>query len=357
VDKLKALPVQLIEVDGGVIVRRGCTQVKITGEGAAEVVELVLNAAFTEGGVTPDEVSGIVAAPARESVLDLVEQLRLRRILVPTDGKELPPPERESELEVFYWHFGAHPADVALRIQEKRIAVLGVNAVSRRLVSALTETGVKGIDVVDFPLLRNLRLFDAAGQLSADAWGVPGKRPLAYDAWAESSEPPDCLVATSDYGALQVMRELNRFCVAQRQHFFPVVLQDVFGYVGPLVVPGQTACFECLRARQNANMDDPATVRAAESAAFQGQLVQGVHPSLASVLGDIAAVELTKFYSGVIPASHAGALIEVNLLRPELHLRRVLKVPRCGVCSRLNSHSPTSTTRDIPDIRDWNLPQ
>ena len=38
---------------------------------------------------------------------------------------------------------------------------------------------------------------------------------------------------------------------------------------------------------------------------------------MASILGDIAAMELTKFYGGVLTA-RVGTLLKVNLLRPEL---------------------------------------
>jgi len=357
VERLKALPVQLVEVDDGVILRRGCTQLMVSGPEAAKTVGMILTAAYG-AGITVEEARAASAAPLRDDVEDLIVKLRERLILVPGDAEAPPPPQQETELEVFYWHFGTRPEQVAQRIQQKRIAILGVNTISRRLATVLAETGVAGVEVIDFPLLRNLRLFDDRGRLNAGAWGVPGKSPLAFETWADgASESMDCLVATSDFGAQQIMRDWNRFCVQYKQHFFPVVLQDVIGYVGPLVVPGETACFECLRGRQNANMDDPKSARAAEDRAFQGQMVNGFHPSLASVLGDFAAIELTKFYSGSIPASRAGSLIEVNLLYPELNIRRVLKVPRCAVCSNLNRRSSASVTKDIPSAQDWSVPK
>jgi hypothetical protein len=38
-------------------------------------------------------------------------------------------------------------------------------------------------------------------------------------------------------------------------------------------------------------------------------------------------------------------LLEVNLLRPELRARKVLKVPRCSVCSPLTRQSTISLER------------
>jgi hypothetical protein len=56
----------------------------------------------------------------------------------------------------------------------------------------------------------------------------------------------------------------------------------------------------------------------------------------------MAALELTKFYGGVLPFSRAGAMIEVNLMAPSLVTRRVLKIPRCTVCSKMKSLSSSA---------------
>jgi thiazole/oxazole-forming peptide maturase SagC family component len=120
----------------------------------------------------------------------------------------------------------------------------------------------------------------------------------------------------------------------------------MIGSVGPLVVPGDTACYECLRARENANLADPQLARASEAGAFQRRAVTGFHPSMASVLGDLAAIELTKFFGGGLP-TRVGRLIEVNLLATTLRTRKVLKVPRCQVCSPANRRSEISTDKNI----------
>ena len=165
---------------------------------------------------------------------------------------------------------------------------------------------------------------------------------MPYEKWVQSLKPEslDCLIATSDFGGLQLMRQWNEFCVQHGRHFLPVVLQDLIGYVGPLVIPGETACFECLRARQNANLEEASARRAAEHAAFEGQGIVGCHPAMASVLGDIAAIELTKFYGIRMPIWQVGTLIEVNLLAGRMTPRKVLKVPRCAVCGTLNRAAP-----------------
>ena len=141
-----------------------------------------------------------------------------------------------------------------------------------------------------------------------------------------------CLVATSDFGGSHLMRQWNSFCVEQGVHFLPVVLDRFIGTLGPLVIPGETACYECFRLRENANMDAPEIDRAPEVGAPDRQAITGFHPAMASVLGEVAALELCKFYGGGVPF-RANRVIEINLLHPSMTPRRLFRLPRCPVCS------------------------
>jgi hypothetical protein len=79
--------------------------------------------------------------------------------------------------------------------------------------------------------------------------------------------------------------------------------------------------------------------------AYEGQGVGGFLPSMASVLGDITAIELTKFYSRALPLWKTGTVMEVNLLAGRIDSRKVLRVPRCRVCSNLLRRSSTSMVK------------
>lgn len=345
--RLRHLPVQRVSTEDGVILARGCEEFKVAGRGADEAVCLILNTAGTRGA-TREAILSRFAGPDREHAEALVDKLVARRILVPADGDDnghLADGQPESALEVFYWHFGLRQEEAADRLSRRQICILGVNAISRRLAEALRAVEARHVEVVDYPLLRNIRLFEE-DRLRSDAWPAHLPQPAAYDAWGERMETqtPDCLVAACDFGGQPVLREWNEFCVQQKITFLPVWLDRMVGYVGPLVIPGETPCFECLRARENANASDPETLRLTETTAGDRQPVIGFHPSMASILGDIAAVELTRLYSEMMPWE-GGRHIEVRMLVPETITRRLLKVPRCRVCSPLNRRSAVSVTK------------
>ncbi|MBM4256623.1 MAG: TOMM precursor leader peptide-binding protein [Deltaproteobacteria bacterium] len=354
---LKALPAQFVQTADGAVLSRGCVQVKISGERAADTVKAVLTLA-TEEGASKEQICEFFAAPDRPAVAALVDQLLTRRILVPADTVETSGERVEGTLDIFYWHFGEKTSTVTERLNEKQIVVLGVNAVARQIVSALRAVQAENVTVIDYPLLRNLRFFDN-GVVHSNEWLSPLPRPVSYQEWAQDLDPQsfDCLVATSDFGGFQVMREWNEFCVSHQRHFLPIMLDNLIGYVGPFVIPGETACYECLYVRENANADEPQLKRSVEAASIHHQAVTGFHPSMASVLGDIAALELTKFYGGLggVPW-RVGAVIEVSLLAADMKARKLLKVPRCAVCSPVRTRSTTTPNKSafMPG-HDWNV--
>jgi len=342
-ERLIALPVQVISVEGGVLLVRGVKEIYITGENAEHLVSVVLTAA-SGSGVTRRDLIEKFAATERETVSKLIETLVSRSILVPA-GNSGVPDAVESGLEVFYWHFGQTAAVTIDNINKKRIAVLGVNSISRSMVSALRSIGVANVKVIDFHILRNLRMHDPVGNLLPEEWPLPS--PLTYEEWSESLEQEEisCLVATCDFGGTDLMLEWNRFCVETGCHFLPVVQDRFTGTIGPLVIPGETPCYACLLLRQNSNIIAPARERLAETSAPDRQAVIGLHPAMTAVLGQLAAMELCKLYGGGIPW-YASRLIEMNVLGPTIVSRNVLKLPLCPVCSPATKISSAYLSKD-----------
>jgi len=341
--RLRALPVRLLHTDRGVIIKRSRTELLITGEGAGPAVQQILEVA--SDGATRNEMARLFPASARAVVLELVDRLGERRLVVPEDdlaGAREP----EEAIDIFYWELGRRPEEVTGDLAQTSIAILGVNSISRQLAHALASSGATNVEVVAYPLLCNLRMLDGDGTLNHDEWpsdvGV-----VEYSDWQPRAADADCLVVTSDFGGLDLIRRWNTYALRHDIHLLPVVLQDLMGYVGPLVIPHETPCYECLRVRENSHFQDAESQRAMEPCAAQTQSVAGFHPSMASILGDIAALELGRFYGRWAPPRVVGTLIEVNMLGPSMVTRPILKVPRCTACSPLMRTGTTNIRRDI----------
>ena len=197
-------------------------------------------------------------------------------------------------------------------------------------------------------MLRNLSLYDDTGTLRPDDLGVNMPAPVEEAAWratAAGHGRPTLLVGTSDFGGKTLLRRWNEYAVGHGVSFFPVVLQHMVGSIGPVIVPYETPCYECVRGRENSNMDDPETQRELETAAFEGQFSAGYHPLMPRLVADQAAFELTKVYSG-IDTRPTGRLITISPLSNALSVHRVLRLPYCPVCGVDARHARPALAAD-----------
>lgn len=345
-ERYRALPVQVIEAGDVLVLKRGVTEVKIGGAGALEVVRALLAAASGEP-VTLDALLAGFAEGERPSAAALLQHLLRRRLLVPAGAEAGDAPAgRERPEEVFYWQFGQREEQVLARLDEQRIVVVGVNTIARQLLAGLLATGARSIACVDDPALRNIHLFDETGVPRPGLWPADAPvRALAGGPHDLDPESFDCLVVTADFGGLGLLRAWNEYCVLHRRLFLPVALQDAIGYVGPLVVPGETACFECFRQRVATHVPDPHVRLAIEAAAAGGRGPAGFVPPMTALLGDLAAMELLKFFGLGPPLWQVGTVIEVNLMLPDVTARRVLKLPRCPICTPVAERPSLSIAR------------
>ncbi|MEA2328255.1 MAG: hypothetical protein QOE68_3214, partial [Thermoanaerobaculia bacterium] len=287
-----------------------------------EIVAAVIEAAAD--GATASSIIARFEAPAHPAVRSLIAELRARRILV--TGR--PSAEDETPEDVFYWHFDLDYEDVGRALTERPFVIIGVNRVTERLMEGLRASGAKSVTLLDDPLLRG----------NADAVAAEAGE------WAAAVDPQSKprVVITSEFGGHGLLRDWNRFCVERGLEWMPVVLDDVVARVGPIVIPGRTACLECVRARQNANAEDLGRLRVIES----DRPVAASHPILAAVAGEVAAFELLKAATR-IPRWQVGTMIEISLLVPSLVSRKVLRLPRCLVCSSLNRSAPVTLKKSV----------
>jgi bacteriocin biosynthesis cyclodehydratase domain-containing protein len=140
---------------------------------------------------------------------------------------------------------------------------------------------------------------------------------------------PDLLIATADWPPHELPGWVNEACMARGVAWigagqFPPKLR-----VGPLVVPGRTACHECLEIA--ARRDYPLY---GELARWRGRGQTpdaGVGP-VCGVIGSLLASEAMHFLAGREPASAGHALL-LDLQTMELRREPVERQPDCDRCN------------------------
>jgi len=327
-DKLYALSFQIIEQPAGILIKRGCLTFKINAPHISSLLHSLLKHLPAEG-ISETDLLAQFTETERPRYKILLDALKQRQLIVTTPPTEQP----ESPDALFYWHFQQTPQTVAEKLSAQQIAIVGINTITIKLGTLLQEAGVAQVQWLDDPVLRHLPYFDTAGHLTQT---LPYPITLVEEQGSAIpvAAPPKCLIAAADFGGQHTLLAWNQYCVNHNILFLPILLQDLIGYLGPLVVPGETACLACLRARSQANRQDFALWEQIDTQVSTHSAV-GFHPLMSSMLAELAVLELTKFYAE-IPAVQVGHLIKVNLLATQMHSHKVLKIPRCPVCSTLN---------------------
>lgn len=328
---LRPAAVQIIESDAGIVLRRGVTQVLIEGTHAADLIRLILTAAGRDGGATPEQLCALFPDQERDEILRLLRALHSRRILMQSGETTESIGAEESNLDLYQWQFGRTAVEVETDLDKVSLLAVGLNRMTERLVLALRGAGFKQIEVIDDPMLRNPEVPSSLDHWHSMEWGEVQLQ----------SGSITCLIAGSDFGGQKLLLPWNRLCLRYGVNFFPVVLQEMVGWVGPYVIPGHTACLECLRARQNSHLTSPYERRLHEDVAAQGQSLAAWHPSMLHVTADVAAFELHRFHAK-LPRWKVGKAIQVHLLSSTMNVRKVFRAPRCVACSSLHEAIPTN---------------
>lgn len=329
----RLLGLQVIAHDGGVILKRGTTRVFLTGDGVAELVDLLVERLAGGRSVAMSQVTAEVGSARRDALLEVIETLKAHRFLTTAETNE--DPSRRHE-DVFFWNYQTSFAEIVGELADVPLTVFGVNTIGLALLGNLRGCGFADITFVDHPALRNVGYFDSTRQLRPAISGALSVPPEPLEDWSTANpNPGGCLVVCCDFGGRPLMREWNRFAVDRNVFFYPIVLLDHVAQIGPLVRPGAGPCYECLWARQDANMADAARERAGEAEPDSGQLAIGYLQPMARVAADFAAVDLLKTFSRSLSTGPVSRMIEIDLLEPGLAGRDVLRAPRCPVCSQM----------------------
>jgi hypothetical protein len=86
--------------------------------------------------------------------------------------------------------------------------------------------------------------------------------------------------------------------------------------------------------RQNAHLHDADLEREKEEHLLRGESIAAIHPSMINVVAETTVYELCHFIGG-LPEPRPGRQIRIDMARGVTEQKKVLKIPRCPVCSSM----------------------
>lgn len=147
-------------------------------------------------------------------------------------------------------------------------------------------------------------------------------------------ETVDVIVTATQQPWSPVIKHVNELAVETGT---PLACTEFTGYdviVGPIIIPGETACYECYRHRRNNNIGLSDTYMGFEQSAVGGN--NGLTDRLPFT--DIATGFLVTDIINLLCYGHGytvGSIISFDMSSLTMSSNDVLRLPRCEVCSEV----------------------
>ena len=235
-----------------------------------------------------------------------------------------------------------------LRLKNSRVCVVGTGGLGNPVTVRLAAMGAGMLrivdrDVIELSNLHRQTLFDEddVGSVKVEAASRklrklnPGCRIEALAVSVNEYTAPDvvrgCDVVIDALDSVDARYALNKACVGSG---IPFVTGAAVGVTGQAftVVPGQSACYNCVFP----GLDEDSMPTCS---------IEGVHPSILSIVGGIEVAEAVKVILGKKP-SLSGRILHVDLENMDFTSTRTLRAEECPVCGSGTPSPETGAPRE-----------
>jgi len=221
-----------------------------------------------------------------------------------------------------------------LKLKNAKVCVVGTGGLGNPITSRLAAMGVGTLRIVDRDVIE---LSNLHRQTMFDEDDV-GKVKVEAAAKKLQKLNPDCkiealAVSVNDYTALEVVEgcdvvidaldsvnaryALNKACVKNNIPFVTGAAVGVSGQVFT-ILPGKTACYYCM-------------FPALDEDSMPTCSIEGVHPSILSIVGGLEVAEAVKVVLGKKP-SLSDRILHIDIENIDFTTTRTFKADECPVC-------------------------
>lgn len=272
--------------------------------------------------------------------LDAVDALIPGGVSSPLDPEDA---ERFSRQQPYLAELG-DPAELQRRLGRARVTVLGVGGLGTWALASLAAAGVGAFRLLDDDIVE-LSNLNRQAIFRADQVGTP--KVTAAAEWLHAFDPrieveslaarvagppsvagTDVLVLTADQPPYELGRWVNAACVDAGVPFITAGQLPPLVRVGPLYIPGRTACFACHETALRA--ESPAYDAYVEHVRSTPSRVATLGPTSA-IAGSTLALEVMHYVIGAQPTT-AGAALTIDIRTLAVTRDAIPRDPQCSCC-------------------------
>ena len=221
-----------------------------------------------------------------------------------------------------------------LKLKQAKVCVVGVGGLGNPITIRLAAMGVGKIrivdrDVIELSNLHRQTMFneDDVGQVKVETAAKKLRKlnpdiiieelPVSINDYTAFDAVDGCDVVIDALDSVNARYSLNKACIEKK---IPFVTGAAVGVTGQsfTILPNESACYHCL-------------FPALDEDSMPTCSIEGVHPSILSIIGGIEVSEAVKIITGKEP-SLRDKVLHVDLENLIFNFTKVSKVEECSVC-------------------------
>jgi len=221
-----------------------------------------------------------------------------------------------------------------LKLKQASVCVVGVGGLGNPIAIRLAAMGVGKIrivdrDVIELSNLHRQTMFneDDVGQVKVETAAKKLRKlnadiiieelPVSINDYTALDVVDGCDVVIDALDSVNARYSLNKACIEKK---IPFVTGAAVGVTGQsfTILPNETACYHCL-------------FPALDEDSMPTCSIEGVHPSILSIIGGIEVSEAVKIITGKQP-SLKDKVLHVDLENLIFNFTKVSRVQECSVC-------------------------
>ncbi len=221
-----------------------------------------------------------------------------------------------------------------LKLRNAKVCVVGVGGLGNPIATRLVAMGIGHIrivdrDVIELSNLHRQTMFDESdiGQVKVETAAKKLKKmnpdveiealPVSVNDYTAFDVVEGCDVVIDALDSVNARYSLNKACIAKN---IPFVTGAAVGVSGQAftILPKQSACYHCL-------------FPALDEDSMPTCSIEGVHPSILSIIGGIEVAEAVKIITGKKP-NLSDRILHIDLESLEFVSTHTSKVDECPVC-------------------------
>ena len=221
-----------------------------------------------------------------------------------------------------------------LKLKQSKVCVVGVGGLGNPIVTRLAAMGVGKLrivdrDVIELSNLHRQTMFneDDVGQVKVETAAkklrklnpeiVVEELPISINDYTALDVVDGCDVVVDALDSVDARYALNKACIEKK---IPFVTGAAVGVTGQsfTILPNESACYHCLFP----SLDEDSMPTCS---------IEGVHPSILSIVGGIEVSEAVKIITGKEP-SLKNKVLHVDLENLIFNFTKVSRVEECSVC-------------------------